>query len=409
MAHWQPILTGELKERALQAARAICEALKEKPPEDASLAEGFAGRAILYRYLARVMADESYEALSEESLNQSIELLAGSSDMSPSLYTGFTGVAFAAQLLTDTSSEDPCEAIDEALLEYLEQPTWEGDYELIMGLVGYGVYALERLPKASARACLEKIVTHLESLAVQRAGGLSWHTSPRLMDPVSAKQHPKGYVNLGLAHGMPGVIALLGRILGAGVEEERARRLLQKACAWLLGQRSLEGFLRFPSFVSEGSLGGPRRAAWCYGDAGVAASLLVSARATKDPGGEQEALEIFLRLASCPKSPEIFGVKDACLCHGAAGLAHLFNRAFQATKEPRLKQAAISWLEETLSFQTRGGVGGFFAFRREEDGQDRWIEDGSLLTGATGIALSLLAAAGSVAPEWDRVLLVSPV
>jgi hypothetical protein len=36
-----------------------------------------------------------------------------------------------------------------------------------------------------------------------------------------------------------------------------------------------------------------------------------------------------------------------------------------------------------------------------------WMAETGLLTGAAGVALSLLAAATSVEPEWDRVLLVS--
>ena len=42
------------------------------------------------------------------------------------------------------------------------------DYDLIIGLVGIGVYALERLPRTSARECIELIVDRLDETAVRR-------------------------------------------------------------------------------------------------------------------------------------------------------------------------------------------------------------------------------------------------
>ena len=58
----------------------------------------------------------------------------------------------------------------------------------------------------------------------------------------------------------------------------------------------------------------------------------------------------------------------------------------------------MRWFRRTLAFRRPGrGIAGFTA----HDGADR-----SLLTGAAGIGLALLAASTAVEPAWDRILLL---
>src|SRR6185295_13537864 len=107
----------------------------------------------------------------------------------------------------------------------------------IGGLVGFGVYALERLPRPSAVACLEQVVASLAETAERRDSGTTWWTDPGWLPPWQSKPAPNGYYNLGLAHGVPGVIALLGAACAAGVAADIARPLLDGAVAWLMAQR----------------------------------------------------------------------------------------------------------------------------------------------------------------------------
>ena len=51
------------------------------------------------------------------------------------------------------------------------KPPWTGDYDLVNGLVGYAVYAFQRLPNRSAIACLERVINHLADTAEHRAEG----------------------------------------------------------------------------------------------------------------------------------------------------------------------------------------------------------------------------------------------
>ncbi len=66
------------------------------------------------------------------------------------------------------------------------------------------------------------------------------------------------------------------------------------------------------------------RLAWCYGDPGIAASLMAAAGAAGRPDWYRVAVDVACRAAA--RDLALAGVKDSGICHGAAGLAHIFNR-----------------------------------------------------------------------------------
>src|SRR5205814_9776603 len=102
-----------------------------------------------------------------------------------------------------------------------------------------GVYALERLARGAAAGaeCLARVVERLGELAVRDRGGITWFTPPEHLSRWQRERCPGGYFNFGLAHGVPGVIALLGGVCSAGVAADQARPLLEGAVPWLLDQR----------------------------------------------------------------------------------------------------------------------------------------------------------------------------
>jgi len=407
---WQPILDGSLGERALEAVQGIIAGLPDPSSteiSDASLAGGTAGLAVLCTYLALAGYDDGENA--EQFLEQAVQALS-SVPMEPALYGGFTGVAWAVahlqQQLFEADEKDSDEAIDEALKAYLSRSPWRGNYDLISGLVGFGVYALERLPHPAAAELLERIVDRLDKTAERNAEGITWFTPPELLPAWQRELCPNGHYNLGLAHGVPGVIALLGQACAAKVARAKTQPLIEGAVEWLLAQKLRSGgHSSFSSWSGPGIERDDCRLAWCYGDAGVAGALFGAARCLGEPAWERDALEIARRAAERP--PDMAGAGDAGLCHGAAGLGHIFNRMFQATGEAWLKQAAVFWFERTLEMRRpTGGIGGFSALE-VVNGERCWVDHPGLLTGAAGIALALLAVITPVEPAWDRVLLVS--
>ena len=414
---WRPILSTTAAQQALQAVDAIAESITSitaSPGErDPSLGRGQAGLALLYAWLARTRRMPQADVLARQCLDQAIEAVSTQA-MNASLYGGFTGVAWAAELagrLLDPDAEDRSEAVDDALLRLLSRADrWSAPYDLIVGLTGLGVYALQRYPRPVATECLRRVVERLHECAQHDEHGLYWWTPPaEILDQESRNQYPSGRADLGVAHGVAGAVALLGGICGAGVEQATARPLLEGAVSWLLAHSvPTEAGPTFPVWVAPAFQPSPARSAWCYGDPGIAAALLLAARGVGDAGWEQTAVALACRAAERPASET--GVVNANFCHGAAGLAHLYNRMYQATGEPELGRAALHWLERTLGFyRLARDAGGTWVQGNWEPGQrELWTWTGiELVEGAAGVALVLLAAATSVEPTWDRMFLVS--
>jgi len=414
---WRPILSGTTAEEALQAVDAIAESstsITASPGErDPSLGRGQAGLALLYTWLARTGRMPQADVLARQCLDQAIEALSTQA-MNASFYGGFTGVAWATDLvdrLLDPDAGDRGEAVDDALLRLLSRDDrWSASYDLIVGLTGLGVYALQRLPRPVATECLRQVVERLHDCARRDEHGLYWWTPPaEILDEEDRKRYASGRADLGVAHGVAGPIALLGGICGAGVEQATARTLLEGAVSWLLAHSvPTAAGPTFPVWVAPAFQPSPARCAWCYGDPGIAAALMLAARGVGDAGWEQAAVALACRAAERPASAT--GVVNANFCHGAAGLAHVYNRMYQASGEPTLGRGAMFWLERTLGFyrQARDAGGSWVQGNWDPGRRERWTWTGiELVEGAAGVALVLLAAATSVEPTWDRMFLVS--
>jgi poly-gamma-glutamate synthesis protein (capsule biosynthesis protein) len=413
--HWQPLLQGEWKESALAGAQAIVDYVAlpgSEPVADPSLESGAVAFGLLHAALAQSGMDRSRHIIGSIRCVRHALAAMRSSPRPASLFGGLTGAGWAVAHLQgrvpglDGEGEDLAE-IDGVLLNHLQQSRWWGTYDLIDGLVGFGVYALERLPRPAALTCIERIIENLAEMAEHRPDGITWASQPAWLAPEYRDERPLPYYDLGIAHGVPGVVAFLSLAFAAGVAVARARPLLEGAVCWILNQHPLESDFAVPCHVGPRITPVPGSLGYAYGDLGVAAALLQAARAVGEHSWEDAALIIALRAAALP--PERSGIVQAGLFKGAAGVGHVFNRLFQATGEPRFGEAARFWFQRTLEMRSpTGEADGFFAWGPGPPGcRPIWMDNPRFLTGTAGIALALLGAATSVEPAWDRLLLVS--
>jgi len=401
----EPLAAGSLEREVRAALEVLSGALVTATPTGGpSLASGESGLALAHAYLHPLFPDDGHDDAAHDRLARAMETV-GEEATHPGLHNGFAGVAWVLEHLRESSDGDDAGlAAEEALAELLRDGTWDGPYDLISGVVGAGVLALERMPRDGAGAMLAAVVGELARRATTAPEGITWTSDPEWLPAGVRGQRTAPYQDLGVAHGVPGAIAILAAARAHGVAVDEATRLLDGAVSWLLAQR-LEGDARssFANDVRPGAPAVPARTAWCYGDAGIASALLQAARARGDARWEAAAIDVARRAAA--RDVAAAGVIDAGLCHGAAGLAHTFHRLYRATGDAALGDAARRWLAVTLGMRAEsGGVGGFVSLDPVEG---RRIDDPAYLTGAAGIALALAAAITVGDAAWDRPLLLS--
>lgn len=370
------------------------------------------GPALLHGYLGIAQSSPQHIAQAETLTNRAVES-AAQYRLAPGLFGGIAGVGWLSahiDRLLARDSGDSYDELDDGLVSFVASPL-RGTYDLIGGIVGIGLYFIERLPDPKAVEGLRRIAQTLADAAELSAQEASWFTPADILPEWQRQFAPGGYHNLGVAHGVPGIVGLLGEIQRSGIDLPGVDALTSQAVHWLL-QKQLAGG-GFPSWIAAGVEPTRARVSWCYGELGLSLALLLAARAMADSDMERAALDIAHKAAS---RRETVAIKDAAMCHGAAGNGHLFNRLYQATRGTEFRDAAIFWFETALRMRVKGtGVGGYRAWKpvdgKETIGQDPWQDNHSFLEGASGIALAFLSAITPTEPNWDRVLLarIDPV
>ena len=400
---WQPLIVDPDRRTAIAGVIAeIVAAVAEWRRDNPTTSDDDCDYATLRIYTA---TDETVPDPGDETGQALASAIAKLGDHNaPGLYGGAARVAFTVGHLSAGEDADlACEMIERSLLRFVEQPAEL--YDLISGLVGIAVPVLQRIADGKSSPSSEPlargILDQLERLARPMETGVAWFTPPDLLPDWQRAIAPDGYTNLGLAHGVPGVVAILARYVTAGVDVARARVLLDAAVAFLRSVSGPRVGSRFAAWLPS-QPASSARVAWCYGDLGVAVALMSAAAATGRDEWRRDALELALGMAARPFATS--QVIDTGLCHGAAGAAHLFNRLSQATGDAELARAADTWFTQTLAMRSSHAVAGFPRAVLTEN-QPSWEAGADLLTGATGVALALHAAISPIEPAWDQLLL----
>jgi hypothetical protein len=263
-----------------------------------------------------------------------------------------------------------------------------------------GVYALERMPIPRARETLERIVARLAEVAVRQERGLAWQWDDRV-------------INLGVAHGVPAILTFLAGAARWGIDVS-ALRTQAMEWYWSLHDENLE--VRFPTHVLDGKTVCDEETipGWCYGAPALAASFLAGAHALGSNVEEQRAIDLGRHASRWdPATLPSFltagtqaatdWLENPFLCHGSAVRGHALNRVYQHTRDEAIARAARAWFARTVAQRRPSeGFGGFSRWVDEKD----WEEAGFIF-GVSGVALALLAAATSIEPRWDRLLMFS--
>lgn len=364
-----------------------------KKDHQPGLLGGHTGCALFYAYYYQLTGKEKYLEKVHELVLNSMDAMS-SGELLPSHCNGIAGMVWCIQHLmnqgfVDGDMEEIFSDVDVLLGQQMIADLNNRQYDFLHEGLGIAVYFLE---KESPSPWLSHVVTALEAAATHLPQGVSWEDRFSRQSVPSLPDEP--CYNLGIAHGMPAITTILSRIKAKGID---TRHLVEKSLDWMLSVSNPAGSSSiYPTLVNnEGAAltASHSRMGWCYGDLPVAMTLL-------NGGYADKAYEI---LAHSIQNRNVQNgmVHDTCICHGSAGIAHIFHRAYLHTKDPLLRQGAEKWLQHTIElYESPAGLG-FYADGKYE------IKEG-ILEGIAGVGLALIAAVDKdTDPAWDRCILLS--
>ena len=223
--------------------------------------------------------------------------------------------------------------------------------------------------------------------------------------------YPHGNLNCGLAHGIPGPLALMALALSHEIAVPGIEEAIDRLADWLLEHRADDGWgVNWPYAVPLTAGGvpdhnapacSPSRAAWCYGAPGVARALWLAGMGRNRPKWQALAIEAMEAVYRRPIAARC--IDSPTFCHGVAGLLHVTLRFANDTRLPAFTEAAADLAEWLLSAYEPDSLLGY---RNWEPGGTR-VDQAGLLDGAPGVLLALLAASTDVEPLWDRAFLLA--
>lgn len=440
---WQPTISEPLRSRALEAVQMVAERLHNPDAvatitkaamqpsagfrtwSSSSLSCGFGSTTLLFLFLAHDFPGQGWEYAAQRHLRLAAEHTHRFPFMTPGLFGGSSGLAsivtFFAQ--NDKRYYRTMHNLNKHIAEQVLQGRWRkelalgvayADYDVVSGAAGIlGYLVTIEQPEDRVQEAIQKLLEYIVWLAAsnKEQERKRWFLPPELYPVVlHRQQYPEGYFNCGLAHGIPGPLAALAVAWQAGHRVAGQREAMQSLVQWMIEhQLHDEWGVNWPAGVplqqsyssSEWSMLSPCRAAWCYGNPGIARALWLAGRALNDAAISQVAVEA---IESVLRRPVVArGISSVTFCHGVAGLLATCLRFAHETSSSLVRQHIPQLVNQILSERSPQHP---FVFRDLES-ENNWVDDPGLVTGAAGVVLVLLAASTSTEPIWDRLFLIA--
>lgn len=328
----------------------------------------------------------------------------------PTFCAGLIGVGWYYQFLVNKNILDISDVndlllqIDEIAYNSAISAIKENNHDFLHGAVGQAIYLIERLDfNQKAYGYLDEIMQSLYKISKKDERGIYWEESTFYL-----KEHELGkkIINISLAHGLAGKIVLFSKLYKNRVNSKLSKSLLEGSVQFMLNIKNQKGSTSvFPVRIEEKCESNYSRLGWCYGDLGICIALWQAGETLDDEIIKNEAIQVCLHTTHRKEFKDT-GVMDAGLCHGTAGVSHIYNRMYHYTGKSEFKEAARYWLKETLNMSKfEDGLAGYKCYSPINDSD--WINEYGFLEGLSGIGLALKSSQTDEEPTWDKCLLLS--
>lgn len=382
------------KEHCLHYIHCIFNTLISLNHKGYGLLDGGAGIALFYYYYG-LITDKPVDRIIDREIELSFETLQNLPTHA-TYASGYAGYLYGLNMLNNLLTEgyqlddSSLRILNNQIQIRLEQNYANQYYDYLHGYLGTGLYFISSNNKLK----VDQMVGYLNQTKLVTGSNMyHWITNN-----ASNKQE----INIGLSHGVAGVVGFLAQVILVDKSNSLALELLNGAIKFILstkmeGEKSLFPYYTNTEYVS--------RLSWCYGDLSVATSIMSAANCCGREDWKLIAVDI-AKLSAIRVDPSDTGVVDACFCHGSSGLLHVFNRFYLATGLPIFREAVDFWYTDTCEkielLDTKVNVKTWYG------STESWTyNQPGILEGIAGIGLSMIHyLRPDIFPKWQRSLLI---
>ena len=414
-----------MRQQCIEAARVIARSLVDSTQihgsirgHRTSLAYGYPGIALAFLELDRLWPDEGWGRVALNHFRVAVGLTNQEPLATVGLWQGLAGFGYVADVIAplDPSLERISTQVENAVLGVsafvATAEPWT--YDVVSGASGLLFYIMRHQSDSRARALAAKFLEGFVDRTLSGSDGPSslgnWLVPPKSpsVAAVDLETFPQGYIDLGFAHGVSGVLASLAACWFMGLRVPGQQDVIRVLSDGLIAYASVDEWGPYwPKRVSPSGTGSPRvpagtvtRPSWCYGAAGIARSLALAGGVT----GDKTALRLSsaAMMATLNRPEPSVDLVSAGICHGKAGLATglllgcpelLSGQGAEAVAYTKLVRGLLTDVQLDLTF----GV-------RDWDPLNGFTDDPGLLSGAAGTLLALACLGTGCQPDWASVL-----
>lgn len=294
---------------------------------------------------------------------------------------------------------DYFDSLDNALEDQLVFYCKNKKFDQLHEAISIGRYFLMR----NNNDMLSYLIECLNKNAIKSDNEIKWQ-STNYNSAIKSKYK----FDFGLAHGMAGIMYFLAKCYRLNIKKDMCQDLISGILKFYENnkQNHSASISYYPAYVSTDnykpeSRQTKSRLAWCYGDAGILYSMYLTGTYINDTNLQQNSLKK-LKIISFERDIISAGVVDAGFCHGASGLAYIFNRLFHMTNDTIFDDATKYWLKVAFIHGRSGSTPTGYLFYVNGE---KWFHTLDILEGVSGVALTLLSYENSKFMDWDESLM----
>ncbi|WP_128100887.1 lanthionine synthetase C family protein [Paenibacillus sp. DCT19] len=333
-----------------------------------------------------------------------------------SLFDGLCGVGFAAHCMSNNGERYQSfienlnkyivSIADRNISEYKRIPFNEFSYDIMYGLAGTANYLMNFKSETQVKDTLMSILQYLTNICkIDESGIPKFAIRSDHSQLFHLANDPKVmYVNLGVSHGIPGVLLVLSKSYESGVyfeEQLEAIKCLSNYISKSFVNKGDDFFWETQRLIgTDGVKALQSRDAWCYGTPGVAYSLLIASRILND--NKMRNLAIHSMKLSLKRLREVV---SPTFCHGISGICSLTRKFYEYTGDIYFQELYMEMFENILNvYSDKNPLG--FKDTEFEKGKLVDKDEIGLLNGTSGVILTLLSCYRPVKTQWDSIFLL---